>query len=195
MLIRCTKLYWFRQWVWCRILDCHNYRTSWFFVLWVKTVLHFSVGVRRASILVLRTLLLSALAVLHDQPSDLRGVSQLQMPTVEDHQRRSGPCRRRHGHATSTVRQLVYRLHRMYDMQTIVTDVRGVCLSVCLLRGSDSLCENGWTDQDPVWGEHSCGPRSIVFDGGPDPPPRNEVRGFNWFPCGDARIGGNAAHC
>jgi len=26
---------------------------------------------------------------------------------------------------------IVIKLHRMHEMQTIVTDVRGVCLSVC----------------------------------------------------------------
>jgi len=31
------------------------------------------------------------------------------------------------------------RLHRMHDMQTIVTDVSGVCLPVCLSRGSTRL--------------------------------------------------------
>jgi len=31
---------------------------------------------------------------------------------------------------------IIFRLHRMHEMQTIVTDVRGVCLSVCLSRGS-----------------------------------------------------------
>jgi len=36
-----------------------------------------------------------------------------------------------------------FRLHRMHEMQTIVTNVHSVCLSVCLLRGfinSASLC-------------------------------------------------------
>jgi len=28
-----------------------------------------------------------------------------------------------------------FRLHRMYEMLTILTDIRGVCLSVCLSRG------------------------------------------------------------
>jgi len=28
----------------------------------------------------------------------------------------------------------IFRLHRMHDLQSIVTDVRGVCLSVCLSR-------------------------------------------------------------
>jgi len=30
---------------------------------------------------------------------------------------------------------LLFRLHRMHEMQTIVTDVSGVCPSVCLTRG------------------------------------------------------------
>jgi len=35
----------------------------------------------------------------------------------------------------------LFKLHRMREMQTIVTDVRGVCLSVCLSRGACSVCE------------------------------------------------------
>jgi len=35
--------------------------------------------------------------------------------------------------------QLLFKLHRMHEMQTIVTDVRGVCPSVCLSRGSTRL--------------------------------------------------------
>jgi len=31
---------------------------------------------------------------------------------------------------------MIVRLHRMHEMQTIVTDVCGVCLSVCLSSGS-----------------------------------------------------------
>jgi len=30
----------------------------------------------------------------------------------------------------------VLRLHRMHEMQTVVTDDSGVCQSVCLSRGS-----------------------------------------------------------
>jgi len=46
----------------------------------------------------------------------------------------------------------------MHEMLTIVTDVRGVCLTVCLSVTrfiSASLYKNGWTDQDAVWDEHS----------------------------------------
>jgi len=39
---------------------------------------------------------------------------------------------------------------------------------------SVSLCNNGLTDQDPVWGEHSWGPWNIVLDGGPDLPTARE---------------------
>jgi len=36
---------------------------------------------------------------------------------------------------------IVFRLRRMHEMQTIVTDVRGVCPSVCLSRGGAcSVC-------------------------------------------------------
>jgi len=48
-------------------------------------------------------------------------------------------------------------LHRMHEMQSIVIDVRSVCLSLMLLI-SASLCKNGWTDQDAVWDEHSWEP-------------------------------------
>jgi len=49
----------------------------------------------------------------------------------------------------------------MHEMQTILTDVRGVCLSVC-----QSVCHAahlGFTvqkwlnDQYAIWGEQSCG--------------------------------------
>jgi len=43
-----------------------------------------------------------------------------------------------------------FRLHRMHEMQTIVTDVRSVCLSVTQLI-TTSLCKQ----QDAVWGEYS----------------------------------------
>jgi len=41
---------------------------------------------------------------------------------------------------------LIFRLNRMHDMQTIVTDDRGVCLSVCpsvTRLISFTLCKNG----------------------------------------------------
>jgi len=53
----------------------------------------------------------------------------------------------------------IIRLHRMHVMQTIVTDDRGVCLSVCqsarqsVTQLMASLCKNGWTDQDAAWGK------------------------------------------
>jgi len=35
--------------------------------------------------------------------------------------------------------ETIIRLHQMHELQTIVTDVRGVCLSVNLSRGSTQL--------------------------------------------------------
>jgi len=53
------------------------------------------------------------------------------------------------------------RLHRMHEMQSILTDVRGVsvCLSVTRLI-SASVSKSGWTDQDAIRSEHSRGPWS-----------------------------------
>jgi len=62
----------------------------------------------------------------------------------------------------------------MHEMLTILTNVRGVCLSVSLSVTrliSASLCKNGWTDQDDVWGELfflGGGARDIVLDVGLD---------------------------
>jgi len=57
------------------------------------------------------------------------------------------------------------RLRRMHKLQTIATDVRGACLSVCpsvylsvTRLNSASLCKNDWIDQNPVWSKHSWGP-------------------------------------
>jgi len=50
----------------------------------------------------------------------------------------------------------IITLHQMHEIQSILTDVRGVCLSVMRLI-SASLYKNSWTDQDAVWGEHSRG--------------------------------------
>jgi len=68
---------------------------------------------------------------------------------------------------------LCYIECRIHEMQTIVTDVHGVCLSVRLPVTrliSASLCKNGWTDQDAVWGEHSSGSME------------NCIRHGSWFP-------------
>jgi len=54
-----------------------------------------------------------------------------------------------------------FRLHRMHEMLTVLTGVRGVCLFVCLSVTrliSASLFKNGWTDEDAVLGEHSLWP-------------------------------------
>jgi len=49
---------------------------------------------------------------------------------------------------------MLCRLHRMHEMQIIVTDVRRVCLSICLsvtwLILASLLCKNGSIDQDAV---------------------------------------------
>jgi len=50
------------------------------------------------------------------------------------------------------VTRLLFTLHRMYEMQTIVTDARGVCPSVCLSRGS-TVCgaRAGLTNVGALW--------------------------------------------
>jgi len=40
---------------------------------------------------------------------------------------------------TAAAQTPIFRLHRMHEMQTIVTDVRVVCLSVCPSRGTTRL--------------------------------------------------------
>jgi len=79
--------------------------------------------------------------------------------------------------------ECVFRLHRMHEMQSIVADGRGVCLSVCPFASlsvtwlcSASLCKNGWTDQDPVWDERSWGPKEHCVRRGSSPP-HSEARG------------------
>jgi len=64
----------------------------------------------------------------------------------------------------------------MHDMQTIVTDVYGVCQSVSLSlsRGSTRLhCAKTAEQIKMLFGVNTFeGPRNIVLDGGPDPPQR-----------------------
>jgi len=65
-----------------------------------------------------------------------------------------------------------FRLHRMHETQTVVTDDRvrhSVSLFVTRLN-SASLCKNGWTDQDADWNEHSRDQWNIVLNGSPDSP-------------------------
>jgi len=64
----------------------------------------------------------------------------------------------------------VVRLHRMHEMQTIVTDDRGVCLS----HGSTRLhCAKTVEQIKILFGVNILkGPRNIMLDGGPDPPHR-----------------------
>jgi len=53
--------------------------------------------------------------------------------------------------------EIIFRLHRMHEVQAIVADDHGVCqivnLSVTRINLA-SLCKNCSTDQDAVWGEH-----------------------------------------
>jgi len=71
--------------------------------------------------------------------------------------------------------RLVFRLHgmhAMHEMQPIVTNVRGVCPSVCLSRGSTRLhCAKTaeWIKM-LFWVNTFGSPRDIVLHGGPDPP-------------------------
>jgi len=58
----------------------------------------------------------------------------------------------------------------MHEMQTVVTDDRGVCPSVCHEVLLGFTVQKWLTDQDAVWGEHSWGPWNIVLDGGHYPP-------------------------
>jgi len=74
---------------------------------------------------------------------------------------------------------IIIRLHRMHEIQTIITNVRGVCQSVCpsislsvVRLKSGSLCKNGWTEQDAVWGNTLGGLWNIVLHWGPDFPHR-----------------------
>jgi len=73
------------------------------------------------------------------------------------------------------------RLRRMHEMQTIATDVLGVCPSVC-----QSVChaaELGFTVQKPLeriktlfWVNILCGPRNTELHAGPDPIPTEKGR-------------------
>jgi len=70
----------------------------------------------------------------------------------------------------------------MHEMQTIVTDDRGVCLSVCLSRGYTRL----WYAKtvEVLFGvtvKTLGGPRKIVLDGGPDPPTVRGGESANYF--------------
>jgi len=64
---------------------------------------------------------------------------------------------------------VICRLHRMHEMLTIVTDVRGVCQSVCLSRGSTRLhCANMAEQIKMLFMVNTPGgPWNIVLDVGP----------------------------
>jgi len=61
----------------------------------------------------------------------------------------------------------------MHEMLNIITDVRGVCLSVCLSRGSSPIHCAKMAEQDPVWGNTPGGLRgslwNVVLDAGHNP--------------------------
>jgi len=60
----------------------------------------------------------------------------------------------------------------MHEMRAIVTDVRGVCLSVSLSRGLTWLYCAKTAERIKIPFEMTTlgGPRNTVLDGGPDPP-------------------------
>jgi len=62
----------------------------------------------------------------------------------------------------------MFRLRRMHEIQTTVTDVRGVCQSVCLSRGLSRLhCAQMAEQIEILFGVNTLGgPWSIVLDGG-----------------------------
>jgi len=59
----------------------------------------------------------------------------------------------------------------MREMQSIITDVRGVCLSVCLSRGSSRLhCAKITEHINMLFGVNTSGsPWNIVLEVSPDP--------------------------
>jgi len=64
-----------------------------------------------------------------------------------------------------------FRLHRMHEMQTIVSDARGVCLSVFLSRGSTRLHCARMAEQIKVmfWVNIPGCVWNFLSDVGPDP--------------------------
>jgi len=60
----------------------------------------------------------------------------------------------------------------MHEMQSILTDVHGICLSVSLSRGSSRLhCAKMAEQIKMLFGANTPGgPWNIVLDVGPDPP-------------------------
>jgi len=59
-------------------------------------------------------------------------------------------------------------MHAMHEMQSIATDVRGVCQSVCLSRGSSQLrCAKTAEQIKMLFGVNTPGgPWNVVLDGG-----------------------------
>jgi len=62
----------------------------------------------------------------------------------------------------------------MHEMQSVLTDVRGVCLSVCLSRGPSRLRCAKMAEQIKMLSGMNTpgGPGSIVLDVGADPSQR-----------------------
>jgi len=54
----------------------------------------------------------------------------------------------------------VFKLHRMHEMQAIATDVRGVCLSVCLSR-MHQMTQLGFTVRGNRRRRVQCTPRAV----------------------------------
>jgi len=66
----------------------------------------------------------------------------------------------------------------MHEMQTVVTDVRGVCLSLCPSSASTPLrCAKTAERIRMLFVVNILGgPRNILLDGGRDPPQRGGIR-------------------
>jgi len=64
----------------------------------------------------------------------------------------------------------------MHEMQTTVTDVSDVCLSLCLSRGSTQLHCAKTAERIKILFRMNTlgGPWNIALDGSPDPPQRGE---------------------
>jgi len=80
-------------------------------------------------------------------------------------------------------------MHEIIEMLTVVTDVRGVSLSVCHAAQLGFIVQQ-WLNGSR-WSEHSWGPRNIVLDGSPDPLHR-EGRGANSFTLARPPVGSHA---
>jgi len=64
---------------------------------------------------------------------------------------------------------VVIRLHRMYEMQSIVTDYHGVCQSFCHADQSSFTVQKWLNGSRCCWGEHFWGSMEHCVRRGPDP--------------------------